>query len=61
MIDRGRFFPLEAAHRGGVGRVDTVDDVGQVFPVAAGVVDGERCCFYSHGSAFLVALRASGR
>src|SRR5262245_49446019 len=53
VIDGGRLLALARGHERGVGGIDAVDDVGQIFSVADGVVGGERCCFDSHGSAFL--------
>jgi hypothetical protein len=60
VIDGGRLLALARGHERGVGGIDAVDDVGQIFPVADGVVGGERCCFDSHGCLpFCVAVANS--
>ena len=56
MIDGGRLFPFERRHDRRVGRIDAIDDVGQVLAVADGLVGGEGIGGESHWYAF-----ASGR
>ena len=53
VIHGGRLLTLDARHERRIGRVDTIDHIGEVFAVADRLVGGEGIGRESHGLGFL--------